>query len=465
MNESSHGSSQGKRVGPRCAPRWSGVAFAVFAAGAAHGLAACGSSDEPGPIEPPAAAEPEQGVGSLVDPEPVPSDAPAIGGSGSAGSETAAGGDFVDESPGEVGELSPDQSCAAQAVQAETIERVVEVPVEEEVVVPSVFYLMLDSSGSMVSDPFTLEGLVEDILDFFGIGQSAPDPTKWDYAVAGLESFVNDPASAGLELGLGYFPDVGLCDGSGYDIPSVALGTLPGNAAAFEASLESRVPAGGTPLEGALRGVTDFCLAYNAEHPDASCVAVLITDGAAEDCDARSAEDLAAIAASAAERGVITYAAGMEGADFAVLDAIGQAGGADCDPASPGFACDLTADRDAFVTAMNGIRDRTRTQTRIETRIETEVQTLPCEWQIPAPPKGQRFDSSRVNVELTLPGAEGESVPNVGAAADCGATGGWFYDDAAAPSSILACPNTCDALRAVPETRVDLLFGCATVIR
>jgi hypothetical protein len=362
-------------------------------------------------------------------------------------------------------ELSPDNSCAASVLQAETIERVVEVPIEEEVVVPTVFYLMLDSSGSMVSDPFTLAGLVEDILDIFGLGQSPPQPTKWDYAVSGLQSFMTDPASAGLELALGYFPDVGACDGSGYDVPAVALGALPDNIAPLDSSLASREPAGGTPLEGALRGATDFCLALNAARPDRSCVAVLITDGAAEECSARGADDLASIAASAAERGVLTYAAGMQGADFAVLDAIGRAGGGDCDPSSPSAACDLTADRDAFVSALDGIRDRTRTRTRIETRIERQVTTLPCEWPIPAAPPGQVFDPTRVNVELTTPGAEPLGIENVAAEADCAGAGGWYYDDAEAPSTIKACAATCEQLGAAPDTRVDLLFGCATNIR
>jgi hypothetical protein len=468
VNESSR-EGQGKQVRHRRVVRQ--VGLALLAAGALHPLVGCGDeSDETQPA-PPRAEQPAPGVGapSGGSPDRFPSelpspDAPRLG--PSASGEGAGNADFVGDAPGgDPAVLSPDQSCAAQAVQAETIERVVEIPVQEEVVVPSVFYLMMDSSGSMVSDPFTLEGLIEDILDFFGLGQSPPAPTKWDYAVEGLATFVNDPASAGLELGLGYFPDVGLCDGSGYDIPAVGLGALPENAAALESSLGARAPAGGTPLEGALRGATDFCLAFNAQNPDASCVAVLITDGAAEECDARTAADLAAIAQNAAAQGVLTYAAGMQGADFAVLDAIGQAGGGDCDPGAPGFACDLTADRDAFVTALSGIRDRTRTRTRIETRIETEVQVLPCEWQIPAPPEGQVFDGGRVNVELTLPNAAGESVPRVAEASGCGDAGGWYYDDVSAPSNILACPSTCDVLQAAPNARVNLLFGCATILR
>jgi hypothetical protein len=385
-------------------------------------------------------------------------------GAGQPGSEAALDG-FIGEGDEAPGALSPDNSCAASVLEAETIERVVEVPVEEEVVVPTVFYLMLDSSGSMVNDPFTLEGLIEDILDIFGLGQSAPQPTKWDYAISGLKTFMNDPASAGVELALGYFPDGGACDGSGYDAPQVALGALPGNVAPLESSLDNREPAGGTPLEGALRGATDFCLSLNAERPDRSCVAVLITDGAAEECSARGAEELASIARSAAERGVLTYAAGMQGADFAVLDAIGRAGGGDCDPSSTNAACDLTADRDAFVAALDGIRDRTRTRTRIETRIERQVQKVPCEWPIPAAPPGQTFDSARVNVQLSVPGAEPLNVENVAAEADCASAGGWYYDDPASPSTIKACSATCEQLGAEPDTRVDLLFGCATLIR
>jgi hypothetical protein len=374
----------------------------------------------------------------------------------------------IDELAGDTptaGGISEEQSCATSALEAQTIERVVEVPVEVEVVVPSVFYLMLDSSGSMVRDPFTLAGLVEDILDLFGIGQAPPQPTKWDYAVAGLKDFIRDPASEGIEMALGYFPDAGSCDGSGYDVPFVDLGSLPENGAALTSSLDARVPDGGTPLEGALRGATNFCLAFNASNPDASCVAVLITDGAAEECAARGATELASIAASAREGGVITYAAGMQGADFAVLDAIGRAGGADCDVASDSFACDLTADRDAFIAALSSIRDRTRTQTRIERRVEREVQRLPCAWDIPAPPSGESLDPSRVNVALAPPGQSPIPVAKVADEAACGASDGWFYDDPSGPTSVVACPTTCERIEAASDIRVNLLFGCATTLR
>lgn len=421
-------------------------------------------SARPGPSLPEAEAAERGATGESAERgAPVLDPARAAGADESAGSAGPAM--FIDGAEEPSAELVPESSCAATVVEAESVERVIEVPVEEVVVVPSVFYLMLDSSGSMVTERLTLAVLVEAVLDFFGLGQQAPNPTKWDFTLAGLETFFTDPASAGLPVALGYFPDVGACDGSGYDVPAVPLAALPENGAPLQGSLAARVPAGNTPLEGALRGATSYCLAHNAEHPEESCVAVLITDGAADQCDARSAEALAAIAASAAASGVLTFAAGMQGADFSVLDAIGQAGGGDCDPAAPGFACDLTANSGAFVAALNGIRDRTRTQTRIETRIETDVQRLPCEWEIPAPPPGASFEPGRVNVQLTLPSGELQSLARVPLAASCGDAGGWYYDDELTPSRVLACPATCQTLEAAPQSRVDVLFGCRTVLR
>jgi hypothetical protein len=423
--------------------------------------AGCGSDAPRSRPAPLAALEPAlPGEASSPAPPQEPSAAPLL-----ELDESGAAAEFVDEDEtAPMPQLAAQDACAATAIAAERVERVVEVPVEEQVTVSSVFYLMLDSSGSMVSDPFTLAGLVEAVLDLFGLGQRPPQPTKWDYTLDGLETFLNDPASAGLELGLGYFPEGGLCDGSGYDVPSVPLGVLPDQAPLLGASLRARQPLGNTPLEGALRGVTNYCLQYNAEHPQASCVAVLITDGAADQCDARSAADLAAIAARAREGGVITYAAGMQGADFGVLDAIGEAGGGDCDPGQPGFACDLTANRQALVAALDSIRDRTRTQLRTERHTEIQRELLPCEWQLPAAPSGATLDPERVNVRLSLGGGEG-ALSRVADAARCAEGGGWYYDDPAAPARILACPASCEALRAEPEARVELLLGCKTVLR
>jgi hypothetical protein len=155
----------------------------------------------------------------------------------------------------------------------------------------------------------------------------------------------------------------------------------------------------------------------------------------------------------------------MSGADFAVLDAIGQAGGGDCAPNLAGFACDLTADAAAFIEALESIRDQSRTQSRVEQRTEVVSEMLPCEWLIPAPPAGGIFDPGRVNVAYSSPGTQARQVPAVEHASDCGSDGGWHYDDPALPGSIQACPSTCELIQADAEVRLQILFGCQSVIR
>ena len=41
--------------------------------------------------------------------------------------------------------------------------------------------------------------------------------------------------------------------------------------------------------------------------------------------------------------------------------------------------------------------------------------------------------------------------------------GGWHFDNSDAPARILACPETCETLEALPEAKIDILLGCATV--
>lgn len=92
--------------------------------------------------------------------------------------------------------------------------------------------------------------------------------------------------------------------------------------------------------------------------------------------------------------------------------------------------------------------------------------TLACEYTIPPPPDGETFDPSQVNVEF-FDGAD-VSLLDLGyveSAAACGGVShGWYYDDPAAPTTILLCPQTCDSVQGFPAmSRVSIQFGCATV--
>jgi hypothetical protein len=88
---------------------------------------------------------------------------------------------------------------------------------------------------------------------------------------------------------------------------------------------------------------------------------------------------------------------------------------------------------------------------------------LECQWAIPPAPAGQTLDPGRVNVVLTS--AAGRApIGQVSSAADCArAAGGWYYDVAQAPTHVLACPTSCDAIRGTAGATIDVQFGCETV--
>jgi hypothetical protein len=90
---------------------------------------------------------------------------------------------------------------------------------------------------------------------------------------------------------------------------------------------------------------------------------------------------------------------------------------------------------------------------------------LSCEYAIPMPPEGETLDPNEVNVNYTPTGQMPKPILNVKTPADCGVQGGWYYDDPAAPKKIIMCPSTCDTLKADATGKVDVLFGCETVIK
>lgn len=89
---------------------------------------------------------------------------------------------------------------------------------------------------------------------------------------------------------------------------------------------------------------------------------------------------------------------------------------------------------------------------------------LPCVYDIPPAPDGMDFDPMRVNVVHTPTGGAPTTIPFVGGFGGC--TGeGWYYEgDPASPERILVCPNTCRVFEDDISGRVDIQFGCATIL-
>jgi hypothetical protein len=93
--------------------------------------------------------------------------------------------------------------------------------------------------------------------------------------------------------------------------------------------------------------------------------------------------------------------------------------------------------------------------------------TMPgaCDWPLPTPPAGQMLDFGAVNVRYTSPSGFATALGKVGNAADCAMfVEGWYYDDPAKPTKIVACPQTCTGIQAGGAmASVEALFGCTSV--
>lgn len=328
--------------------------------------------------------------------------APGTGGSGEGGSviDLDAGNDVVQP-------LDDAGVCTGTSAQAE--------------LTPLDMIVVLDKSGSMSG-------------------------TKWNGSTAALEAFVNDSNSAGIGVGLVFFPNDQSddCNYADYANLDVAIGTLPGNSATLVSAIEAEDANGpDTPTYGALKGALYAATSYQDANPTHKVVVVLATDGDPNGCPDDSTAGIAALAKSARNyNGVQTYVIAVQGSSLANLNPIAAAGGT-------GQAYDVTSDVSLFAAKMAEIRQN----------------ALKCEFPIPPPPDMEELDPNKVNVNYT-PGAGGNktTLPRVDSKAQCGSGSGWYYDDNMAPTKIILCPTSCQTVQADPAANVDVLFGCKQVV-
>jgi hypothetical protein len=210
---------------------------------------------------------------------------------------------------------------------------------------------------------------------------------------------------------------------------------------------------------------------------------VIVTDGKPEvDGCEKNFDKLAAIAKAANDKGVITFAVGLKGANFTLLDKIAKSGGApDCDSGSA-YACDVSGGADKLSIALAKIRETTvttetrtvtypvthtvthpvtHTVTRTEYRTEVQNTPVPCEWTIPEATDGE-FNRDKLNVRWSVKD-DHKTLLRVGSNADCIASG-WYYDNAEHPERVIACSQTCEQITANESSTVSLLLGCATIV-
>jgi len=355
---------------------------------------------------------------------------------------------FVYDAAPEDGGVTQDSACATATVRATTV--------------PLDIYVMFDRSGSMnLPQPLPASGNP-------GAGDCNVGGTtvsRWCYAINALGSFFRAPSSAEIGVALQFFPNGdcnsnvpfgygccssgACCNGVPDSTPAVALGTLPGNAAALIAALDAQIPWGDrTPIEAALRGLTRYT--KDRKRAGREIVGLLITDGGPEGCES-SAARLAAIASGhLSSTGIRTFVMGVDGAVFPTLETIAIAGGgpshtANCDAGIT--PCHFYSVRDGTPAAFNNALQAIRRA------------SIGCEFSMPTTDAGL-LNPDQVTLEY-FPGGAGTArrISKVHSASSCSGDG-FYYDSNTSPSRITLCPGTCTRVQGDSAGKVDILLGC-----
>jgi hypothetical protein len=376
------------------------------------------------------------------------------GGTPGAGGVAGSGASLVGGSGGMVGKagasgLDPDAGCAYAAFSAARV--------------PASILIVMDRSGSM-SDPATKGG----------------SGSKWDSAVTALDGAL-DAAADDLEMGIERFPEgkfddslLPVCllqnpltpqckalldDGGCKDIvttPNVVVGPLSMTRKPIEQFLGSTKPNGNTPTLWALKNAWDYMAKYPAK---GDRYVLLVTDGIPTfhtpamlglpemnlECGVLGDLGTATTAARMGTPPVKTFVIGVPGDnDAQILSGIAYLGGT----GKPG--CDFNSGDCHFqIGASNFQKDLQDALTTITGKVSN------CVFEVP---KGMNADPAFVNVELDTP---------TGASAvlkDPTHMDGWDYTDDTDSKIELFGPS-CDAIKTTASSKVQVLFGCATMLK
>jgi hypothetical protein len=305
---------------------------------------------------------------------------------------------------------------------------------------------------------------------------SMQDSGKWGAVISALTTFINDPSSGGIGVGLQYFPSKpavpppvacpcgeygpclpifnscagGLspddsCIPSDYQQPPLPIATLPGSAGGLLASLQAAAPEGGsTPSQPAITGALAYVSTFAQANPTHLTFLVFASDGEPSGCTTNSTAGTAAAAQQAAQGApeVKTFVIGV-GDSLSSLNQVAASGGTD-----KAYLVDGGSNTtQEFINALNDIRAAGQ-----------------CKFQIPVPSMGMP-DFEKVNVSLVDPNDPSmkEQLGFVQSKESCNASGGWYYDNPADPKFIELCPASCEKVKN-SDVDVKVILGCATVV-
>jgi hypothetical protein len=318
-----------------------------------------------------------------------------------------------------------DAACAAESVKGERR--------------PTDLYMMMDNSGSM------------DMKD------NGATLSRWDNLAQAIPTFVNDPANAGMEVGLDFFPEGGVaasCNIADYTMANVPIDFLPGmnnsQANAIVTAVQGRARSGGTPTVPALSGALQAAKAWQMNNPSRSLSVLFLTDGQPTGCTGNSVPAAAQVAQMYATGvpPIRTYVLGV-GPDTGNLDAIAAAGGTMM----------------AYMVTNGGAAELAKALAAIR------KSTLSCDYNIPKKDGGV-IDTKTINVQVRVgPNGAPVDIYNVDTVAGCSDVTknpkgeGWYFDVLApgTPTKIILCPNSCGPLQVTDGSEIGVVIGCPTV--
>lgn len=313
---------------------------------------------------------------------------------------------------------------------------------------PSTVMLQLDTSGSM-----NCLAEARSCAD----GEPTPDPndSRWDVLRARLEEALALLPGA-TSVGLMRYPEPGSsCAGAS---PVYPLTPLVDGGAGLGEALVGVVPDGITPTHDAVLHALAALGRSGGERP----FLLLATDGAAtvcEGCDAGCSwdaldadhEEMVRDIAEAAAGGTPTFVIGVPGSQSfrSILSRMASAGGT-----ARSATCSETGDEPCHFDLTDPGLDFATALTEALAAITEAV--LSCEYDIPPNPDGH-FDPGQVNVRFTDGSGAEVVVPRDRTRAD-----GWDYSDDG--GRIVLHGPACDRVREAAEGRVDIAFGCPTIL-
>jgi len=293
---------------------------------------------------------------------------------------------------------------------------------------------------------------------------SSMNGSRWNNVVDAIKGFVDDPSSAGIGVGIQYFPVVPdgyhtcsndsqcdiygpcpdgfcrACSTSHYSNPAVAIDVLPGVAPAIKSSLDATDPFGGTPTGPALTGAIEYATSWANSHPGHTVVVVLATDGDPYSCSPTGISAISGIASGGtnATPPILTFVIGV-GSSLTNMNAIASAGGTD-----QAYLVDTGGNvTQQFIAALNDIREK----------------SLGCEYVMPQTDAGI-IDPDKVKMTFTPGGGTPRDIPRVDDASQCNNGEGWYYDDNTNPTRLYLCPDLCATVQADINGKMEISLGC-----